>query len=78
MVYSHILADWDRAFMGSVTHLSRAQDPVEMARIVGSVPRRWNARTADQRPGQRELADVVDFQHAWLGQGLRREQPDQR
>ncbi len=33
MVYSHIRYS-DRAFMGSVTHPSRAQDSVEMARIV--------------------------------------------
>ncbi len=33
MVYSHIKYS-DRAFMGSVTHPSRAQDSVEMARIV--------------------------------------------
>jgi trimethylamine--corrinoid protein Co-methyltransferase len=33
MVYSHIKYS-DRAFMGSVTHPSRAQDSVEMARLV--------------------------------------------
>jgi trimethylamine--corrinoid protein Co-methyltransferase len=33
MVYSHIRYS-DRAFMGSVTHPSRAQDSVDMARIV--------------------------------------------
>ncbi|HEV8282635.1 MAG TPA: trimethylamine methyltransferase family protein, partial [Candidatus Limnocylindrales bacterium] len=33
MVYSHIRYS-DRAFMGSVTHPSRAEDSVEMARIV--------------------------------------------
>ena len=34
------------------------------------------ARARDHGPGQRQLADVVGLQHARLGQGLRREQPD--
>ena len=73
MVYSHIRYS-DRAFMGSVTHPSRAQDSVDMAKIVfGAGDPRERAR--DHGPGQRQLADVVGLQHARLGQGLRREQP---
>ena len=74
MVYSHIRYS-DRAFMGSVTHPSRAQDSVDMAQ--DRLRRRdARARARDHGPGQRQLADVVGLQHARLGQGLRREQPD--
>ncbi len=74
MVYSHIRYI-DKAFMGSVTHPSRAQDSVDM---VTDPVRRGDhrARPRDHGPGQRQLADVVGLQHARLGQGLRREQPD--
>ena len=54
MVYSHIRYS-DRAFMGSVTHPSRAQDSVDMARIVFG-RRDHGARARDHGPGQRQLA----------------------
>ena len=54
---------------------SRAQDSVDMVKHPVRRGRR-GARARDHGPGQRELADVVGLQHARLGQGLRREQPD--
>ena len=62
MVYSHIRYS-DRAFMGSVTHPSRAQDSVDMARIVFGAET-METRARDHGSGQRQLADVVGLQHA--------------
>ena len=54
MVYAHLRYS-DKPFMGSVTHPERAQDTVDMARIVFGARLR-GAEHGHPQPDQRELA----------------------
>ena len=60
MVYSHMKYS-DKPFMGSVTHPERAQDSVEMAKILFGDQyhrsRHGQAQDGDHQPHQRQLAD---------------------
>ena len=70
MVYAHMRYS-DKAFMGSVTHPSRAEDTVEMATdpLRRRLPR---VEHRDRLARQRELADGVGRDDARCRQGLRR------
>ena len=73
MVYAHMRYS-DKPFMGSVTHPLRAQDTVEMCRILFGAETLEDADRRDQ-PHQRELAARVGLGDARRGEGLRRGEP---
>ena len=78
MVYSHMKYS-DKPFMGSVTHPERAQDTVEMAKILfGDALHRCRDRQAedgDHQPDQRQLADDLRRDDARGAEGLCAREP---
>jgi trimethylamine---corrinoid protein Co-methyltransferase len=75
MLLAHMTLS-DKPFMGSVTEPSRAQDSVDMAKILFGVRLR-RPEHGDDQPHQHQLADGLRRDHDGRAGGLCRQQPGQ-